>query len=152
MAGGNLNVAVFAFNSFRYAILQFNANNMLPSLRTLMLRHIKEKYNIKAEVLTTDTHFVNSFSLREDNELGKITKYRNLEALIDDAVERAISSVEPVSVHHGAHVMKKFTVWGPNTLQKLTDAANSLFALLRIFVPLLLAMGFIVAAWAILLI
>jgi len=125
---------------------------MLPSMRTSILRHIKENYRIEAEVLTTDTHFVNSFSLREDNELGKYTKYGKIEAAIDSAVERAMSGMGPVSAYRGVHVMKKFTVWGPNTLEKLTTAANSLFDLMRIFLPLLVAIGFIVAAWAILLV
>jgi putative membrane protein len=152
VAGGNLNVAVFALDGLKYAIMQFNANNMLPSMRTSILRHIKENYRIEAEVLTTDTHFVNSFSLREDNELGKYTKYGKIEAAIDSAVERAMSGMGPVSAYRGVHVMKKFTVWGPNTLEKLTTAANSLFDLMRIFLPLLVAIGFIVAAWAILLV
>ncbi len=152
IAGGNLNVAVFALNSFKYAIIQFNANNMLPSLRNSILRHVKEKYGIDAEVLTTDTHFVNSFSLKEDNELGKHTKYDKLEKILDIAVDKALSDVEQVNVHHGAYVMKRFLVWGPNTLEKLTDAANSIFKLVRLVVPLLIAIGFVVAAWAILLI
>jgi hypothetical protein len=55
-------------------------------------------------------------------------------------------------VYHGSHVIERFLVWGPNTLEKLTAAVNSLFDLMRIFVPLLIAAGFIAAAWAILLV
>ena len=152
VASGNLNVAVFAFNGFKYAMLQFNANNILPKLRDSILRHIRKKYGIEAELLTTDTHVVNSFSLKEDNELGKYTKYGNLEAAIDTTLEQALSGIEPLKAYHGVQVMENFTVWGPNTLEKLTEAVNSVFGILHFLLPLLIATGFIASAWVILLI
>jgi predicted neutral ceramidase superfamily lipid hydrolase len=152
VAGGNLNAAIFGFNGFKYALLQFNANNILPQLRTAMLDHIKKRYNVDAEILTTDTHAVNSFSLSEDNELGKHTGYAKLEPAIDAVMGKAIADMEPIRAYHGSHVMERFLLWGPNTLEKLTEAVNSLFGIIRIAIPLLVAAGFIVAAWTILLI
>ncbi|MDE1810759.1 MAG: DUF2070 family protein, partial [Candidatus Micrarchaeota archaeon] len=41
LARGNLNVAVFGFNGFKYAIVQFNCNNMLPSIRNEIVVHMR---------------------------------------------------------------------------------------------------------------
>lgn len=152
LADGNLNVAVFGINGFKYAMLQFNANNMLPHLRDAILRHIMQVYGIDAEVYTTDTHAVNSFGLSEDNEMGKHVKYAKLEAIIDAAMSKALSGMAPAKAYYGEHLMERFPVWGPNTMEKLTTAINTVIELARLFVPVVVAAGFIAAAWVILLV
>jgi predicted neutral ceramidase superfamily lipid hydrolase len=152
IAKGNLNVAVFQFNGFKYAIIQFNANNMLPTFRTAVLDHIRKKYGIEAELYTTDTHAVNSLEHSAQNVLGRYTKYSKLIGLVDQTVEAAALNIEPVSVHHSRTEMKRFKVWGPNAMENILTIAKSVFGITRFLVPIIVVIGFIIAAWLILII
>jgi predicted neutral ceramidase superfamily lipid hydrolase len=152
IAKGNLNIAVFQFNGFKYAMIQFNANNALPRMRDAILKHIKKKYGIKAELYTTDTHAVNSLEFNANNVLGRHTRYAKLVGIIDETMDEAISNIEQVTVHHNRNEMKKFKVWGPDTMKNMITIAKSTYGLTRLLVPIIVVLGFIVAAWIILII
>ncbi|EQD29446.1 hypothetical protein B2A_14460 [mine drainage metagenome] len=152
LAMGSLNVAIFAFNGYKRAMLQFNANNMIPSLREAVLSHLRSKYGIDAEVYTTDTHAVNSLSKPASVVLGRYTRFRQLKPLIDRAVEQAIDDIGPVSVWHKQYTMKNFLIWGQNSRDRIFTVLSSIMALARIIVPTLIVAGFLAAAWVILLI
>lgn len=149
LARGNLNVALFEIKNHRYAMVVFNSNNILPSLRNQIVRHIKNRYGADAEVYTTDTHAVNSVRLKEDNVLGRKVRYNELEPLLDSALDAARGSMERVEVHTSTEYMQNFMVWGPNVGRQLFDAADATFATARIVVPIIIAAGFIIATWAI---
>ena len=146
---GNLNVAVFRFGGFRHAMVQFNSNNMLPSLRKEILEHLRRKYGIDAEVYTTDTHYVNSIEHTVENVLGRHTRYRSIEPLLDMAVEGALRDIGPVSVYHKKVVMRKFGLWGPHLGENIVKITESVVAKARILSPMIIISGFIVAAWII---
>lgn len=152
IAEGNLNAAVFVLGRTKRAMLQFNANNVLPRMRDAILAHVKREFGIDAEIYTTDTHFVNSFGLSEDNELGKTTRFRDLVPVIDDAITQALSGICPVRACYDKRVMRRFKVWGPNTMEKMTAAVSSMIELARVVVPIVVAAGFVAAAWVILLV
>lgn len=152
IAKGNLNVAVFQFNGFKYAILQFNANNILPTLRKAILRHVKERWGVTAEIYTTDTHAVNSLEFSAKNVLGRYTKYAKLIGVVDETMGQALSNIEQVNVHHSRIEMKGFKVWGSNAMESILTIARSVFGITRILVPIIVAIGFIIAAWVILII
>jgi predicted neutral ceramidase superfamily lipid hydrolase len=152
IAKGNLNVAVFQFNGFKYAVIQFNANNILPTFRTAVLAHIKKKYGIEAELYTTDTHAVNSLEHNAQNVLGRYTKYSSLIGIVDQTIDKAISNIEPVTVYHSRSEMKRFKVWGPNAMENILTIAKSTFSTTRFIVPIIIVAGFIIAAWLILII
>jgi predicted neutral ceramidase superfamily lipid hydrolase len=152
IAKGNLNIAVFKFNGFKYAIVQFNANNALPQMRNAIVSHLKKKFGVNAELYTTDTHAVNSLEFSANNVLGRHTKYEKLQPLIDQTMVAAISNMEIVSVYHGSHDMKKFKVWGPDTMENMITIAKSTYGITRLLVPIIVVLGFIAAAWIILVI
>ena len=152
LAGGNLNAAVFSFNGFKYTMLQFNCNNMLPNLRNEIVEHVRKKFKTDAEVYTTDTHAVNSPGMIEGNVLGRYVNQKKLIDAVDEAVGKAMLDVSPVSVYHKRDMMKGFMVWGPNTREKITAVATSVYEMARVLIPVLVAIGFIVAAWVILII
>ncbi len=149
IAKGNMNIAVFQFNGFKYAIIQFNANNALPQLRKALLRHVKEKYGVSAELYTTDTHAVNSMERSASNVLGRHTSYVKLIGIVDETMARALSSMEPVSAYHSRNEMKRFKVWGPDTMENMITIAKSTYGLTRLLVPIMVVLGFIAAAWII---
>lgn len=152
IAKGNLNIAVFQFNGFKYAMIQFNANNALPNVREAIIKHIKQKFDVDAELYTTDTHAVNSLEFNAGNVLGRHTKYAKLITLVDQTMEEALSNIETVTVHHSKNDMKKFMVWGPNAMENIITVARSVYGLTRLLVPIIIVIGFIVAAWVILII
>ena len=149
LAPGKLNIAVFSFGTFKYAMLHFNSNNMLPSLRGEIISHVKEKYNAAAEVYTTDTHAVNSVERTVENVLGRQTKFRRLKPLIDSGMENAIKDIEEVRVCYKRINMKKFALWGPNVGDIMTDLMKSIIPTIRLLGPVVMVAGFLAAALAI---
>ena len=149
LAPGNINVILFKCNGRRHGMIFFNANNMMPSLRDDIVRHMRSKFSIDAEVYTTDTHFVNSLNKTASNVLGRFTQFKELSKFVDKAVSTAILNMEPVEVYHKRHVMKNFMVWGPNVRERMNAVVSSVFGLARVAVPLLIAVGFVIAAWLI---
>jgi predicted neutral ceramidase superfamily lipid hydrolase len=152
IARGNLNIAVFQFNGFKYAIIQFNSNNALPTIRTQIVKHVKNKYKIDAELYTTDTHAVNSLEYNASNVLGRYTKSAKILSLVDQTMEKALFNMETVTVYHHRGVMKRFKVWGANVMENMLTVAKSVYGMTRILVPLIVVLGFLVAAWLILII
>ncbi len=152
IARGNLNVAVFQFNGFKYAIIQFNSNNALPAVRNAIVSHIKKRYRVDAELYTTDTHAVNSLEFSADNVLGRHTKYTKLIPIIDQAMDTALSNMEYVSVSHNRNFMKRFKIWGADAMENIITVAKSVYGITRILVPIIVVIGFIAAAWLILII
>ncbi len=146
LASGNLNTALFSFNGFRYAVLHFNSNNMLPSLREEIISYIKRSYRVNAEVYTTDTHAVNSIEYTVENVLGRYTKFKELKPFIDRAMAEAISDMGQVRVYHKRIVLKKFPVWGPDVGDILMNMAHSVVSRARLLSPIIILSGFVVAA------
>ncbi len=149
IAHGNINAAVFDINKLRVGIVQFNANNMLPSLRTRLVEHIKGKYKITAEVYTTDTHEVNSLSKNASNVLGRHTGYTKLVGLVDKAIEAALKDMAPVDAFYANTSIKNFQIWGRNVRERMLQVANSVIALAKVLVPITIVGCFIIAAWII---
>ncbi|MGI0100934.1 MAG: DUF2070 family protein [Candidatus Micrarchaeaceae archaeon] len=152
IAKGNLNAAVFKFNGFSYAIIQFNANNVLPNLRSAIINHVRAKYGIDAELYTTDTHAVNSLEYNAGNVLGRYTKYARLIKLVDSCMDKAVSNIETVSVHHSRDYIRKFKVWGEDTMERMITIAKSTYDITKLLIPIVVVVGFIAAAWIILII
>lgn len=149
LARGNMGVLVFIFNGFKRAIVHINANNMLPSLREGIVRHLRERYGIDAEVYTTDTHAVNSLGFEANNVVGRQTNHARLIRAIDGNVDAALADAERVSACHGRVLMRRFMVWGPNSMESIITIAKSVYGLTRVLVPLLVVFGFIIAGWVI---
>jgi putative membrane protein len=150
LAPGNLNTAVFAFNGFKYAILYFNANNILPKLRDSIIKHIKEKYGITAEVYTTDTHMVNKLDLDAANVLGRYSSKKKLLKMVDKAVRMAIIDIGEVTCYYYTHKIRNFKVWGQNARERIGAVLNSVYEIAKVLVPIIIAGAFIVAALIIL--
>ncbi len=149
MARGNVNVVAFSFNGFKYAMVHFNANNMLPAVRDKLISGIREKYGIEAEMFTTDTHAVNSLEKTASNVLGRDVNMAKLMKLVNEVVGNALSNIEPIDVSYSKDTIKRFHVWGPNVREKLMSVMGSVLDMARIIVPIIIVGGFVVAAWII---
>ncbi|MGI0134117.1 MAG: DUF2070 family protein, partial [Candidatus Micrarchaeaceae archaeon] len=150
IAKGNLNVAVFEIGSKRYAIVQFNSNNMNPQFRKEVLAHVKKNYSLDAELYTTDTHAVNSIGFDAENVLGTHTKAKEMIPFVDRAIAKALSNMESVRTYHASEQMRNFKVWGPNAMEKVLALSTNIYRIARTVVPIIITVGFIAATWAIL--
>jgi len=146
LAPGALNIAIFSFNGFKHGLLQFNSNNISPSFREGIISHVKKEYGIDAEVCTTDTHYTNSLRYTASNVLGKSTKLNRLLPLIDEGIESALANTEQVHIYYYKTVMDNFKIWGTNQRDKAIAAVNSMMAVAKILVPIIIVVGFLVAS------
>ncbi|MGC8730292.1 MAG: DUF2070 family protein [Candidatus Micrarchaeia archaeon] len=149
VARGNLNTVLFKFNGFSYALLQFNVNNMLPSYRSSILSYIKQKYNIEAEVCTTDTHAVNALDKSAENVFGRYTKLSQIKPIISEAIEAALKDVEPAKIYFSRETMSKFLVWGYDARGRLEAAFDSMIAIAKVLVPTVVIAGYVFVIWLI---
>ncbi len=149
IARGNLNVALFRFNSFTYAMLLFNANNMKPSLRSEIVSHARRAYGIEAEVFTTDTHAVNSISLNASNVLGRETRFSEIREAINSCMETALAAIQECPVGYSETLIKKFMIWGRNSRERMLAVLGTVSVIAKVIIPILIAAGFLLAAWVV---
>jgi len=146
---GYTSVGVFKFGNENFAMIYFDANNMLPSLRERIINYVKEKYNIRCEVYTTDTHSVNSLNRPFTNVLGRKTKPSILIPILDIAIENALANMEEVKSTYRSFVIHNFAIWGEDAEEKLIETSKEILTRVKHIIPIVIAAGFVVAAWLI---
>lgn len=149
LGNGYASVAVFEFGGKPFSIIYLDANNILPSFREAVIKHIKNRFNIDVELCTTDTHSVNTIALPASNVLGNCTKVEELVPLLDVLISKAMNSMEAVSCAYKNVTIKGFKVWGRGTDDALLKASREVIHAGKRTVPLVIAAGFIIAAWVI---
>ncbi len=149
LARGNLNVAIFGFNGYRRAIVQMNGNNMLPSMRRKLITYMKRSFKVEAEIYTTDTHAVNSLGFEADNVVGRKTSFDKLRPILDACTRRAMEDMEEARAYHRRDVMQNFMIWGQNSMESIITVAKSVYDFTKVLVPVIIVIGFIIAAWVI---
>lgn len=146
---GYTSVGIFELAGRRFALISFDANNMLPGFRADMLNHLKDRYGLDAELCTTDTHAVNTLALSASNALGRITTCRQAQPLVDELVEEALKDVGPVRIAYANIRKDRFPVWGAGSKDAITRVGLQIVRRSKYVVPLLTAAAFIIAAWII---
>lgn len=149
LARGNLNVAVFGFNGYKRAMIQINGNNMLPSMRKKILTYLKRRFRIEAEVYTTDTHAVNSLGFEADNVVGRKTSFEKLRPILDACIRRSMENMEEAKAYHSREVVQNFMIWGQNSMENILTVARSVYDFTKVLIPVIIVIGFIIAAWVI---
>ena len=146
---GFTSVAIFEFGKRRYCILHFDANNMLPSLRSQILGHVRTRFGLDSEVLTSDTHSVNSIAQSASNVLGRHTQPEELIHILDGMISTATDNMEPVRYAYSRITMKAFKVWGKGSEDVLAKVGRDIIKTGKRKVPFIIVAGFIIAAWII---
>ncbi|MEM3227946.1 MAG: DUF2070 family protein, partial [Candidatus Micrarchaeaceae archaeon] len=149
LAPGALKVCIFSFNSFKKGMVLFNANNMLPSLREEIIKHVKKEFGVDAEVYTTDTHYVNSLRESAANVLGRKTGYRDLKPFIDKAFQKAMKNVEVSEAYYSKQKIDNFLIWGSGSRERIRVALESMLSIARILIPVIIVAGLLLAAWVV---
>ncbi|MDE1846401.1 MAG: DUF2070 family protein, partial [Candidatus Micrarchaeota archaeon] len=149
VGNGYSSFCVFEFGRKRFGMLHFDANNMLPGLRSEIIKHVSEKYKMEIEVYTTDTHSVNSLALPSSNVLGRVSSTTKIMAAVDALIDPAIHNIEEVTAANTSFTSKGFRVWGENAEAEITKASKEAVRTIKYVAPFVITGAFILAAWII---
>jgi putative membrane protein len=137
-------VMVIEVNSAqKTAYILLDSNNMVIGFRDIILEKVKTLGLDYVEVMTTDTHFVNTMS-GGHNPVGTKMQDEIIDAILK-CTEEALTDLEDVSVGCKVANIKDIKTFGPLNATELVTTISSIVAVSRIFAPLvfLLALVFV---------
>ncbi|PSP39615.1 DUF2070 domain-containing protein [Halobacteriales archaeon QH_7_65_31] len=115
-------VAVTEVNGQETAYVLVDGNNMEPGLRDSIVETLESHVDL-AEVLTTDTHIVNT--VEASNQVGERMDGEELRLLITELVEEACDDLEPVEAGMATE-RAEVTVFGNDRTESLAAHANAM--------------------------
>lgn len=146
---GYSSVGIFSSGKRRFCMVYFDANNMLPAFRESVIRHVRERFGIDAELYTTDTHSVNSLAMSASNCLGRYTRAGEILPILDGMIDEALRDLGPVSSAYASSTIRGFKTWGTGSEALITKVGMEIIRMSKRYVPFIVVLGFIVAAWII---
>ena len=126
----------------RTAYVLFDANNMEIGFRQEIIDAVKDLEIDEIEVMTTDTHSVNTLS-RGYNPIG-IEKREEIIEYIKISINEAINDLEEVEVGTGTKKIKNLNTFGPTHSTELISTISSVVAVSKIIAPVLLITALII--------
>lgn len=126
----------------RTAYVLFDANNMEIGFRQEIIDAVKDLEIDEIEVMTTDTHSVNTLS-RGYNPIG-IEKREEIIEYIKISINEAINDLEEVKVGTGTKKIKNLNTFGPTHSTELISTISSVVAVSKIIAPVLLITALII--------
>lgn len=126
----------------RTAYVLFDANNMEIGFRQEIIDAVKDLEIDEIEVMTTDTHSVNTLS-RGYNPIG-IKKREEIIEYIKISINEAINDLEEVEVGTGTKKIKNLNTFGPTHSTELISTISSVVAVSKIIAPVLLITALII--------
>ena len=130
----------------RTAYVLLDSNNMEKGFREEIMDAVSDFEIDEIEVMTTDTHTVNTIS-RGYNPVG-IVKRPEIIEYIRKSISEALKDLEKVEVGTGTEKIKNLNTFGPNNSTELISTISSVVAVSKIIAPVLLITAlFIAFAW-----
>ena len=120
----------------RTAYVLFDSNNMEIGFRQEIIDAVSDLDIDEIEVMTTDTHTVNTIS-RGYNPIG-IAKRPEIIEYVRISITEAIKDLEKVEVGTGTKKIKNLNTFGPNNSTELISTISSVVAVSKIIAPVLL--------------
>jgi putative membrane protein len=122
-----IRVAVVAVDDQQTVYVLVDGNNMVPGLRGRVVDAVTARDDVDvAEVMTTDTHIVNS--VEADNQVGAAIDHDEFVAVIERLVAAAVDDLEPVSAGMATE-RAAVTVFGNDRTETLASHANALVSM-----------------------
>ncbi|MGC8628664.1 MAG: DUF2070 family protein [Candidatus Micrarchaeia archaeon] len=146
---GYSSVCVIGNSHERFCLVYIDANNMLPGFREEVLRHIRDKFKMEAELCTTDTHSVNLLSEDAGTALGRYTTPKMLIPVLDLLIGSAIGSMDEATYAYSELTIPNFKVWGPNAGKLIEKTSKAIRKTFIKVVPFIIIAAFVIAAWII---
>ena len=127
----------------RTAYVLFDSNNMEIGFRQEIMDAVSGLDIDEIEVMTTDTHSVNTLS-RGYNPIG-IEKRPEIIEYVKISINEAIKDLEKVEVGTGTEKIKNLNTFGPNNSTELISTISSVVAVSKIIAPVLLITALVIA-------
>ena len=127
----------------RTAYVLFDSNNMEIGFRQEIIDAVSDLEIDEIEVMTTDTHTVNTLS-RGYNPIG-ISKRPEIIQYVRKSILEAINDLEKVEVGTGTEKIKNLNTFGPKNSTELISTISSVVAVSKIIAPVLLITSLIIA-------
>ena len=130
----------------RTAYVLFDSNNMEKGFRQEIIDAVSDLEIDEIEVMTTDTHTVNTIS-RGYNPIG-IVKRPEIIEYVRISIQEALKDLEKVEVGTGTEKIENLNTFGPNNSTELISTISSVVAVSKIIAPVLLITAlFIAFSW-----
>ena len=126
----------------RTAYVLFDANNMEKGFRQEIIDAVSDLEIDEIEVMTTDTHTVNTIS-RGYNPIG-IVKRAEIIEFARNSIIKAIEDLEKVEVGTGTEKIENLNTFGPKNSTELISTISSVVAVSKIIAPVLLITALII--------
>lgn len=127
----------------RTAYVLFDSNNMEIGFRQEIIDATSDLEIDELEVMTTDTHTVNTLS-RGYNPIG-ISKRPEIIEYVKTSIIEAIDDLEIVEVGTGTEKIRNLNTFGPNNSTELISTISSVVAVSKIIAPVLLITSLVIA-------
>jgi putative membrane protein len=127
----------------RTAYILFDANNMEIGFRQEIIDSLSDFEIDEIEVMTTDTHTVNTIS-RGYNPIGVAKRPEIIEYVLK-SVEEALKDLEKVEVGTGTQKIKNLNTFGPKNSTELISTISSVVTVSKIIAPVLLITALFIA-------
>ncbi|WP_405293190.1 DUF2070 family protein [Methanobrevibacter sp.] len=127
----------------RTAYVLFDANNMEIGFRQEIIDAVSDLEIDEIEVMTTDTHTVNTLS-RGYNPIG-IAKRPEIIEYVLKSIKEALKDLEKVEVGTGTEKIKNLNTFGPKNSTELISTISSVVAVSKIIAPVLLITALFIA-------
>ena len=127
----------------RTAYVLFDSNNMEIGFRQEIMDAVSDLDIDEIEVMTTDTHSVNTLS-RGYNPIG-IEKRSEIIEYVKLSINECIKDLEKVEVGTGTEKIKNLNTFGPNNSTELISTISSVVAVSKIIAPVLLITAILIA-------
>ena len=120
----------------RTAYVLFDSNNMEIGFRQEIIDAVSDMDIDEIEVMTTDTHTVNTLS-RGYNPIG-IAKRAEIIEYVKISIKEAFEDLEKVEVGTGTEKITNLNTFGPKNSTELISTISSVVAVSKIIAPVLL--------------
>lgn len=127
----------------RTAYVLFDSNNMERGFRQEIIDAVSDLEIDEIEVITTDTHTVNTLS-RGYNPIG-IAKRDEIIEYVKTSIVEAINDLEKVEVGTGTQKIENLNTFGPKNSTELISTISSVVAVSKIIAPVLLITSLFIA-------
>lgn len=134
---------IIEVNNQRTAYVLFDSNNMEIGFRQEIIDAVSDLDIDEIEVMTTDTHTVNTLS-RGYNPVG-IAKRPEIIEYVKLSIKEALKDLEKVEVGTGTEKIKNLNTFGPKNSTELISTISSVVAVSKIIAPVLLITALLIA-------
>lgn len=144
-----LKIMIIESQDQRTAYILLDSNNMEIGFREEIIDEVKDDNELaidELEIMTTDTHFVNTLS-NGYNPVG-VSERPKIIDYIKSTIKIAIQDLEPVEVGASVERIKGLNTFGPNNSVELVSTISSIVAVSKIMAPIIFILAiFFVFIW-----